>query len=179
MTDFDIEPVRRYTQLTPCGSRTSLSKCIGRRPSGRIHNPTELMFFTRWSSQPIGTVFIFFRKIRPSSQLHRPDTETSQIAEVHLSYRIFQDEERVRDGEHIVGADSTLHYPAFFHQTLSLQNHSKILQGRACTNRVLLVDHDSKMNFQQRHKLAKMAGFPCKCWLSNVQSRARNMSCLN
>jgi hypothetical protein len=34
-------------------------------------------------------------------------------AEVHLANSILQDEGRVRDGEHIVGADSTLHYPAF------------------------------------------------------------------
>src|SRR5260370_1420004 len=71
------------------------------------------MFFTRWSGQRIDTGFIFFRKVRPGSQLHRPDTEASQIAEVHLSDRILQDEGRVRDGEHIVGADSTLHHPAF------------------------------------------------------------------
>jgi hypothetical protein len=71
------------------------------------------MFFTRWSGQRIGNRLIFCRKVRPCSQLHRPDTEASQIAEVHLSNRIFQDEGRVRDGEHIVGADSTLHYPAF------------------------------------------------------------------
>ena len=54
----DLEPVRPYTQLTPYGSRTSLSKSIGRSPPRHIHNPSELMFFTRWSGQRISTVFI-------------------------------------------------------------------------------------------------------------------------
>jgi hypothetical protein len=54
------------------------------------------MFFTRWSGQRIDTVFIFYRKVRPCSQLHRPDTEASQIAEVHLANSILQDEGRVR-----------------------------------------------------------------------------------
>jgi len=71
------------------------------------------MFFTRWSGQRIGTVFILCRKVRPGSEQHRPDTEASQIAEVHFADRILKDEGRVRDGKHIVGADSTLHYPAF------------------------------------------------------------------
>jgi hypothetical protein len=75
--------------------------------------PNELMFFPRWSGQRIGSVFIFCRKVRPGSELHRPNTEASQIAEVHLANRILQDEGRVRDGKHIVGADSTLHHPAF------------------------------------------------------------------
>src|ERR1700731_2017979 len=83
------------------------------RPPRHIHNPSELMFFTRWSGQQIDTGLSFYRKVRPGSELHRPDTEASQIAEVHLSDRILQDEGRVRDGKHIVGADSTLHYPAF------------------------------------------------------------------
>ena len=91
----------------------SLFKSSGRRPPRHIHNPSELMFFTRWSGQRIDTGFIFCRQVRPCSQLHRPNTEASQIAEVHLANSILQDEGRVRDGEHIVGADSTLHYPAF------------------------------------------------------------------
>jgi hypothetical protein len=66
------------------------------------------MFFTRWSDQRVGLGFIFCRKVGPGSQLHRPDTEASQIAEVYLSDRIPQDEGRVTDGDHIVGADSTL-----------------------------------------------------------------------
>jgi hypothetical protein len=37
----------------------------------------------------------------------------AEVAEVHLADRILQDEGGVRDDEHIVGADSTLHYPAF------------------------------------------------------------------
>jgi hypothetical protein len=85
----------------------------GRRPPRHIYNPSDLMFFTRRSGQRIGNVFIFYRKVRPRSQLHRPNTEASQIAEVHLCDRILQDERRVRDGEHIVGADSTLHLRAF------------------------------------------------------------------
>jgi hypothetical protein len=92
---------------------SSLFKSSGRRPPRHIHNPGELMFFTRWSGQRIGTRFNFYRKVRPCSELHRPNTEASQIAEVHLANRILQDEGRVRDGKHIVGADSTLHHPAF------------------------------------------------------------------
>ena len=69
-----------------------LFKSGGRRPPRHIHNPIELMFFTRWSGQRIDTGLIFFRQVRPGSQLHRPDTEASQIAEVHLSDRILQDE---------------------------------------------------------------------------------------
>ena len=71
------------------------------------------MFLTRWSGQRIGTVFIFYRKVLPGSEQHRPDTEASQIAEVPLSDRIPQDEGRVRDGEHIVGVDATLHLRTF------------------------------------------------------------------
>jgi hypothetical protein len=41
----------------------------------------------------------------------RSNTEASQIAEVHLANSILQNEGRVRDSEHIVGADSTLHFP--------------------------------------------------------------------
>ena len=78
---------------------TSSSKCIGCRPPRHIDNPSELMLFTRWSGQRIGAGLIFFRKVRPGSQLHRPDTEAAQIAEVHLANRILQDEGRVRDGE--------------------------------------------------------------------------------
>jgi len=61
------------------------------------------MFFTRRSGQRIGTRLIFYRKVRPGSELHRPNTEASQIAEVHLADCILQDEGRVRDGKHIVG----------------------------------------------------------------------------
>src|SRR5271168_2363415 len=71
------------------------------------------MFFTSRSDQRVGTRLIFYRKVRPCSQLHRPDREASQIAEVHLADRILQNEGKVRDGKHVVGADSTLHYPAF------------------------------------------------------------------
>jgi hypothetical protein len=35
----------------PTAPETSLSKSIGRRPPPHIHNPSELMLFTRWSSQ--------------------------------------------------------------------------------------------------------------------------------
>jgi hypothetical protein len=91
----------------------SLFKSSGRRPPRYVHNPIELMLFTRWNGQRIGAGLIFFRKVRPCSQLHRPNTEASQIAEVHLSNRILQDEGRVRDGDPIVGANSTLHHPAF------------------------------------------------------------------
>src|SRR5260370_19917735 len=95
------------------------------------------MFFTRWSGQRIDTGFIFFRKVRPGSQLHRPDTEASQIAEVHLSDRILQDEGRVRDGEHIVGADSTLHYPAFLPPGRIFAESIQDTSGHAYTNRSL------------------------------------------
>ena len=64
---------------------TSSSKSIGCRPPRHIHNPLELMLFARWHGQRIDTVFIFYRKVRPCSEQHRPDTEASQIAEVHLS----------------------------------------------------------------------------------------------
>jgi hypothetical protein len=95
------------------------------------------MLFARWSGQRIGTGFIFYRKVRPGSQLHRPDTEAAQIAEVHLSDRILQDEGRVRDGEHIVGADSTLHYPAFLPAGgICFAESVQDTSGRAYRNRV-------------------------------------------
>jgi hypothetical protein len=97
----------------PHYSRYLLFKSSGRRPPRHIHNPSELMFFTRRSSQRIGTGFIFYRKVRPCSQLHRPNTEASQIAEVHLTASILQDERRIRDCEHIVGADFKLQFRTF------------------------------------------------------------------
>jgi hypothetical protein len=45
----------------------SLFKSSGRRPPRHIHNPSELMLFTRRDGQRIGSVFILFRKIRPGS----------------------------------------------------------------------------------------------------------------
>src|ERR1700733_4257465 len=74
--------------------------------------------------------FIFCRKVRPRGELHRPDTEASQIAEVHLPNRVLQDERRVMDDEHIVGADSTLHSPTILPPGLpALQHHLKIIQA--------------------------------------------------
>jgi hypothetical protein len=115
---------------------TSSSKSIGCRPPRHIHNPLELMLFARWHGQRIDTVFIFYRKVRPCSEQHRPDTEASQIAEVHLSDRIFQNEGRVRDGEHIVGADSTLHYPVFLPPGRIFSESIQDTSGRPYTNRV-------------------------------------------
>jgi len=94
------------------------------------------MLFPRWSGQRIGTRLIFYRKVRPCSKLHRPDTEASQIAEVHLSDRILQDEGRVRDGEPIVGADSTLRYPAFLPRGRIFAESVQDTSGRAYRNRV-------------------------------------------
>ena len=108
---------------------TSSSKSIGRRPPRHVHNPRELVLFTRCSDQRIGARLICYRKARPGSQLHPPDTKASQIAKVHLSNGILQDEGRIRDGEHIIGADSTLHIRRSFHQAVSLQNHSALLQA--------------------------------------------------
>jgi hypothetical protein len=34
------------------------------------------MFFTRWSGQRIGTVFIFYRKVRPGIQTDRSGCKT-------------------------------------------------------------------------------------------------------
>jgi hypothetical protein len=93
------------------------------------------MFFTRRSEQRIDTRLLFYRKVRPGSELHRPDTEASQIAEVHLSDRILEDEGRVRDGEHIVGADSTLHYPAFLPPGRIVAESIQDTSGRAYANR--------------------------------------------
>ena len=89
------------------------------------------MLFTRWSDQRLGTRLIFYRKVRPGSELHRPNTEASQIAEVHLADRILQDEGRIRDGEHIVGADTTLHYPAFLPPGRILAESIQDTSGRA------------------------------------------------
>jgi hypothetical protein len=61
-------------------------------------------------------------------ELGRPDTEASLIAEVHLSDRILQDQGRVTDGEHIVGADSTLHYPSFLPGVTTPNNSEKLRQ---------------------------------------------------
>jgi hypothetical protein len=95
------------------------------------------MLFTRWSGQRIDTVFIFYRKVRPGSQLHRPDTEAAQIAEVHLAARILQDEGGVRNGEPIVGADATLHYPAFLPAGgICFAESVQDTSGRAYRNRV-------------------------------------------
>ena len=47
----------------------SLFKSSGRRPPRHIHNSGELMFFIRWSSQRIGTLFNFCREARPCSEL--------------------------------------------------------------------------------------------------------------
>src|SRR6266567_8687684 len=78
----------------------------------------------------MGTRLVFYRNVLPCSELHRPNTEASQIAEVHLTNSTLQDEGRVRDGEHIVGADSTLHFPTILPPGLpALQNHSKIIQA--------------------------------------------------
>jgi hypothetical protein len=41
----------RYAALLP----KSIFKSIGPRPPRRIHNPIELMLFTRWSGQRIDT----------------------------------------------------------------------------------------------------------------------------
>src|SRR6266702_3179636 len=70
---------------------TSSSKSIGRRPARHVHNSSELMFFTGWSGHRIGTSLIFYRKVRPGGELHRPNTQASQIAEVHLANRVLQD----------------------------------------------------------------------------------------
>jgi PadR family transcriptional regulator PadR len=94
------------------------------------------MFFTRWSGQRINTGFVFHGEVRPCSQLHQPDTEASQIAEIHLSDRVLQDEGRVRDGEHIVGADSTLHYAAFLPLGRIFAESSPRYFRRAYRNRV-------------------------------------------
>src|SRR5260370_2384505 len=99
--------------MTGVTSPISLFKSSGSRPPRHIHNPIELMFFTRWSGQRIDTGFIFFRKVRPGSQLHRPDTEAAQITELHLANRILPDEGWLRNGKRIVGADSTLPCPTF------------------------------------------------------------------
>jgi hypothetical protein len=75
--------------------------------------------------------FYLLQKGSLGSELHRPDTEAAQIAEVHLANRILQDEGRVRNGEPIVGADSRFIIRRSFHQAVSLQNQSKILQAAA------------------------------------------------
>jgi hypothetical protein len=90
------------------------------------------MFFTRRSGQRIGTGFIFYRKVRPCSQLHRPNTKASQVAKVHFSDHILKDEGRIRDGEHIVGANSTLHYPAFLPPGCIFAESFQDTSGRAC-----------------------------------------------
>jgi hypothetical protein len=109
----------------------SLFKSSGCRPSRHIHNPHKLMFFARRSGQRIDTGFIVYRKVRPCSQLHRSDTEASQIAEVRFSDLILQDEGRVRDGEHIVRADSTLHFPTFLPPSRIFAESFQDTSGRA------------------------------------------------
>jgi hypothetical protein len=78
-----------------------LFKSGGRRPPRHIHNPIELMFFTRWSGQRIDTGLIFFRKVRPGSQQdmgaankrspteRSPFRRTCEDLHVILRFRVF------------------------------------------------------------------------------------------
>jgi hypothetical protein len=95
---------------------------------------TDVLHPMEWSANKHR--FCLHGEVRPCSQLHQPDTEASQIAEIHLSDRVLQDEGRVRDGEHIVGADSTLHYAAFLPLGRIFAESSPRYFRRAYRNRV-------------------------------------------
>jgi hypothetical protein len=88
------------------------------------------MFFTRWSGQRIDTGLIFFRKVRPGSQLHRSDTEAAANCR-STSLRPYPSGRRKGQGRRTYRRsrlDASLSgVPS--HQAASLQIQSKILQA--------------------------------------------------
>jgi hypothetical protein len=99
---FNIAPVHQ-----PLAFR--FAQCVGSGPLSKIHQFVKAALFANGISHHKWAVSLAFRQIMFRREHHSPDTKTSRVAQVHLSFRIRDRLGVRRNSEHIVGADLSLH----------------------------------------------------------------------
>ena len=83
-------------------------ECVQCSPHRHLNNSEKMQLFPFWSLETEFPLPVSLAELRLGRDLHRPDAEAPQIAEVYLADAIVQDESGFRDLDPIVGADTTL-----------------------------------------------------------------------